>query len=79
MSFHLHRTWRLIIRFAPKKRVGSLSFTNHITLSVVEGESVQVNSASSMPLAPFEEKESRRDVNVRRMGKDNFIRFIEGS
>jgi hypothetical protein len=59
-----------------RKRVGSLSFTNHITLSVVEGESVQVNSASSMPLAPFEEKESRRDVNVRRKDKDNFIRFI---
>jgi hypothetical protein len=43
---------------------------------MVEGESVQVNSASSMPLAPFEEKESRRDVNVRRKDKDNFIRFI---
>jgi hypothetical protein len=42
----------------------------------VEGESVQVKRASSIPLAPFEKKESRRDVNVRRMGKDNFIRFI---
>jgi hypothetical protein len=32
-----------------------------------------------MPLAPFEEKESRRDVNVRRKDKDNFIRFIRDS
>jgi hypothetical protein len=45
----------------------------------VEGESVQVKRASSIPLAPFEEKESRRDVNVRRKDKDNFIRFIRDS
>tara|TARA_B100000927_G_C16303046_1_gene404269 strand:- start:362 stop:520 length:159 start_codon:yes stop_codon:yes gene_type:complete len=43
---------------------------------VVEGESVQVKRASSMPLAPFEEKERMRDVNARRKDKDNFIRFI---
>jgi hypothetical protein len=43
---------------------------------VVAGESVQVKSASSIPLAPFKEKECMRDVNERRMGKGNFINFI---
>jgi hypothetical protein len=46
---------------------------------VVDGESVQVKRASLIPLAPFEEKESRRDVNVRRKDKDDFIRFIRDS
>jgi hypothetical protein len=43
---------------------------------VVDGESVQVKRASSIPLAPFKEKKSNSDVKVRRMGRDNFIRFI---
>tara|TARA_B100000524_G_C23332638_1_gene255238 strand:- start:79 stop:258 length:180 start_codon:yes stop_codon:yes gene_type:complete len=44
---------------------------------VVEGESVQVKRASSIPLDPFREKERIRDVNERRMGKNNFIRLSE--
>jgi hypothetical protein len=43
---------------------------------VVDGESVQVKRASSIPLAPFRENERTTDVNVRRIGKDNFIRLI---
>jgi hypothetical protein len=46
---------------------------------VVDGESVQVKRASSIPFAPFREKERMRDVNVRRKDKDNFIRFIGDS
>jgi hypothetical protein len=42
---------------------------------VVDGESVQVNSASSIPFAPFEEKEKIADVKVRRR-KINFINLI---
>jgi hypothetical protein len=40
---------------------------------VVDGESVQVKRASSIPLAPFREKESNSVVKVRKRGNDNLI------
>jgi hypothetical protein len=43
---------------------------------VVDGESVQVKRASSIPLAPFKEKARSTDVKARRMCMDSFIRLI---
>jgi len=44
---------------------------------VVEGESVQVKRASSIPLAPLSGfvKDNKKDVNTKSNGEENFIVF----